>query len=1041
MKFLAKLSVENSLIVNVFSIFIAIAGIVSLFQMHREAFPSIDMDIVVVQTLYPNSTPIEVEKLITIPIEKELRAIDDIKEIRSVSAEGLSRISIELEEDLDNKIQVLNDIQRAVDQAEDLPKDLPDKPFVSEMKTKNTPVIDVALSGKMPEMKLRQQAKALENRIEQIPDYARMGKNGYREHEIWVEVKPETLAEHHLSLTEIMSALASQNKTLPGGKFYDDKTEYVLRTTGEFENAADVGRTVVRASTMGNWITVADVAKVTDALQDESIINKTLGTRSINLTIIKKEKGDSIDLVNQIKIAVEEFKKTAPPELNITLVNDLSFFIKRRLNVLVNNGVIGLILVAISLFVFLSPGTAIGACIGIPTALFSAFFLMNIFDISINLLSLFGMIMVLGMLVDEDIIVSENIYRHLEKGLSPKEAAIKGSSEVNRAVFATVLTTIVAFIPLYYMEGMTGKFTRHIPTVVILTLLASLVEAILVLPSHVADITEQMQKRFAGRMNKHHGHRLFDKIQSTYERTIRHCIRFRYRYTALLLSGFAGTMVFAFLKMQFILFPSKGIEIFFIQAEVPQGHSIYETEAKLAEIEAIVARLPKTELDVYATQVGFIQREPNDQKQTRAINTGQIAVYLTPENDRERTSEDIMDALRPQVEKLNGFESIHFEKFRHGPPVGEPVEIKIIGDDFKVLQHLAAEYKKALKTIPGVVDIDDDHEANIDEKRVVVDPTLAAQAGLTVESVAFAVRQAFEGIPATKIKTPEEEIKIITKYPESYRHDTQSLKSLRIPNAQGRLIPLHTVAKVQNTKGLLSINHIDGLRTITVTASIKEDITSAMQVNQILLKKHAHIADSEPGYVVQFKGEFEKTQESLRNLKMAFGVACGLILIILIASFRSLIQPLVILVTIPFSLIGVIIAFHLHGEVLSFMAVLGMIALTGIVVDGGIIMIDFINHNLAEGMDPIEAVVNGAKTRLRSVFLTTLTTTLGVMPSTYGFGGSDPFIVPMALTMNYGILFSVVLTLIYIPLFQIIVWDIKKFMKRTPLRTPNYQSI
>lgn len=1029
MKNLAKFSVENSLIVNVFSVFMVIAGIISLFHMHREAFPSIDMDIVVVQTLYPNATPVEVEKLITIPIEKELRGIDDIKEIRSVSAEGISRITIELEEGLNRKIQVINDIQRAVDQAEDLPNDLPDKPLVTEMKTKNTPVIEVSLSGDMPEMELRQHAKALENRIEQLPDYSRMGKNGYREHEIWVEVGPETLLQNHISLTEIMVALAKQNQTLPGGKFYENKTEFILRTTGAFENARSVESTVIRASVLGNWISVGDIAKVSDALEEESVINKTLGTRSINLTVIKKEKGDSIKLVRDIKNIVGEFKKTTPSNLKVNYINDMSFFIKRRLNVLINNGTLGLVFVTVSLFLFLSLGTALGACIGIPTALCTTFAIMNLFGISINLLSLFGMIMVLGMLVDEDIVVSENIYRYLEKGMEPREAAIKGATEVGRSVFATVLTTIVAFLPLYFMEGMTGKFTRHIPTVVIITLTASLLEAIFVLPSHISDITMKMQKHFARRQQKRHTHVFFDKVLALYENILRHTIRRRYRYTGLLMLLFMGSIILAITKMQFILFPARGIEIFFIQAEVPQGNSLYDTEIKMRKIEKIVAQLPAEELDTYVTQVGFIQREVNDQKTTRATNIGQVAVYLKPESGRERISEEVMESLRPTISKLPGFTSIRFEKFRHGPPVGEPVEIKIIGDDFTVLNTIGAAYKKALASIDGITDIDDNYDANVDEKRIIVDPALAAQAGLNVETIAFTVRQAFEGIPATTIRTPEEEIEVLVKFPHNYRHDQGALNHLLIPNARGQLIPLSRVARIENTKGILAIHHVDGLRALTVTANVNEEITSAVAVNHRLTTKFAHIADSEPDYVVQFKGEFEKTQESLYNLKMAFSLALGLILIILIATFRSLVQPLIIMVTIPFSIIGVILAFKLHGEVLSFMAVLGMIGLTGIVVDGAILMIDFINHRIAEGGDPLEAIIEGAKTRLRPVFLTTLTTVLGVLPSTYGFGGSDPFIIPMAMAMNYGIIFSTFLTLIYIPIFLVMLWDIRRILR------------
>ena len=1036
MKFLAKFSVKNSLIVNVLSVFIVIAGIVSIFQMHREAFPSIDLDHVTIVTVYPAATPVEIEKLITIPIEKELKEIDEIEELTSISAEGISRIMIDLEEGIKNKIQVITDIQRAADRAEGLPEDLPEKPIVTEHKTKNSPVIEISLSGDMSEKELRALAKDLEKQLETLPDVSQITKDGYRESEIWVEITPESVQKNHISFREITEALQRQNQTIPGGRFYDQNREFILRTVSEFQTAEDVKHTVVRASAVGNWITIEDIAKVTDTFEEENIIQKTLGTRSINLVIVKREKGDAIRLADQAKSLVEDFKKRAPETLDVSYINDMSFFIKRRLNVLKNNGAIGLILVAVSLFAFLSLSTALGACLGLPIALLFSFTLMNIFGISINLISLFALIMVLGMLVDEDIVISENIHRHIEKGLSPEEAAITGSNEVNSAVIATVLTTIAAFIPLFFMGGTMGKFSRIIPIVVILTLIASLMEALFILPSHISDLSHVIKKRFGKRKIKRKAQKFFDKLLVRYDKILRHTIQHRYLYSGGLLFVFLASLFLAIHSMDFVLFPSRGVEIFFVRGETNPGDSLEVTAQKFKAIEKVIAKLPKEELDTYTTEIGIMQRDSNDPQTDVGSSLGQIVIYLTPEPDRDRNTQEIIASLREQTKTITGFQKLRFDMFRHGPPVGAPVEIQIRGDKFEILKDIADQYKKTLATIPGVIDIDDDFDDGKAEKHIVIDPIKAAQTGLTVGDIAKTVRDAFDGIEATQIITPEEEIDIVAKFPIAYRNDWQALETLLVANDQGRLIPLNQVASLKDTKGLHVIKHIDNLRAITVTANVDENITTSVAVNQTLKEKFSHLTPHK-GYVVRFGGEIKDTQESLHNLFIAFTLSAFLIILILITMFRSLVQPLVVMVTIPFSIIGVILAFKIHGMSLSFMAILGLIGLTGIVVDGAIIMIDFINRYIAEGMDQIEAIIEGSKIRFRAVVLITLTTVVGVLPAAYGLGGSDPFIIPMALALNYGILFSTFLTLIYIPIFLVILVDIRKQLKSL-LRLQNH---
>lgn len=1043
MKFLAKFSVENSLIVNVFSFFFIIAGIASLMKLNREAFPNINFDKVTINTAYPGSTPQEVEKLITIPIETELKQVDDIEQITSVSAEGISVITITIEEDADNKDRVVNEIQRAVDRVEDLPSDLPDRPLVTEIKTKDRPVLDIAVSGKMSEFELRKHALALEKKFLDLKDTSKVSRVGYRDHEIWVTIDPKKIQNHHISLQEVITALDNQNKSIPGGKFYDKNKEFILRTSGEFETAKDVSKTIVRASTFGNSIQLSEIANVKDAFEEEDIINKTFGTRSISLTVIKKEKGDAIRLADQVKELIKDYKKIAPENLRIDVLNDWSFFIRRRLNILINNGIIGLTMVMISLFFFLSSGTALGACIGIPTALMLTFSLMGITDISINLISLFGLIMVLGMLVDEDIVISENIHRHFEEGETSEEAAIKGAQEVAKPVVATVLTTIAAFIPIYFMGGILGKFIQNIPTVIILTLSASLLEALIILPSHVFELNKKMKAAKLRNNNQKHFflfvpliilkqkfNKGFNKTLKLYEKSLHKVLKYRYLLVVGLIFSVIGTLFIFKNFMHYRQFPNPDIERVYIRTEGNIGDPLELTEKNIRSIEKIVAKLPKEELESYTTQIGILQKRQGDPFTNRAPHMAQVHLKLTPKESRTRDYNTIIADLRKQVKDLHLFKKVTFEKFAHGPPSGKPVDIRVVGDNFNILQKISKLVQKKLETYEGLTDIENDYELGKNEKHIVVNPIKAAQADLSVYSIATSVRQAFEGYAATKIRTSEEEIDIVVRYPLQYRSNHKVLEDLLIPNGKGNLIPLSSVAHLENRKGVHAIKHLDGTRSISVTANLDETITSPLAVVEQIKPFLKGIEKKYPTYKFKFEGEYKETQESKENLIIAFGLSALLILIILISIFQSLTKPFIVMLTIPLSIIGVIIAFFLHGKDLSFMAILGFVGLTGIAVDNAIIMIDFINKYLKEGREFKDAVISGSVIRFRPVVLTSVTTILGVVPASYGIGGKDPFIEPMALALNYGIFFSTILTLFYLPVFLAIWEDIKIFFSK-----------
>jgi multidrug efflux pump subunit AcrB len=1023
---LPKFSVNQSLFVNLISVIIIIVGAVVLFGMNREVFPNVNFDMVSVTTVYPGANPLDVEKLITVPIEKELKEVDGIKEINSSSADSTSLIILKIDPDEPDKPKVVRDIESAVDRVQGLPSEIDEDPVVVEVTTKQYAIIEVSLTGDMSEAKLRQYADALEDEIEDVKGVARAKKSGYRDREIQVNVLPEKLREYYVSMDEIEEALASRNVSVPAGEINTDTVEYSIRTTGEFATVEEVGNVIIRANDSGNWLRINDVATVKDTFKDEDVIYKTWGVRSINLVILKKESGDALNVVDEVKRRCEEYKKNCPDDLKIAYVNDYSFFARRRLNVLGNNAWFSLILVIVAMLIFLQRRVAIVAIIGIPIAFFTTFIFMDMLGITINLVSMFGLIIVLGMLVDDGIIVAENVYRHMEDGMAPREAAVKGTEEVMGAVVAAVLTTVAAFSPLLFMSGIIGQFIRNIPIVLILALLASLAEALIILPSHLADFVKMKCDANGKPVRTSKDKPWFKALVKGYTVVVTAAVRRKYRVLAIFTLILLSCIFLATNVMKFVLFPSSGINYFFIRGEAPIGTPLERTNELIASYEAAVLELPPEELESFVTSVGNIAEDRHDPFSGQASNFVQITVYLTPEQDRKRGVEEIISALREKTKDMTGFTDLRFDKPESGPPVGKPVEVKIRGEQFEILDEIAEEYMDYMKTIDGTEGVTWDHKPGKEEIRVVVDHDMATRAGLTIGQIAKTVRGVFEGNIATRIKPvkAEEETDVTVMFPRDRAGDISVFEDILIRNKYGNLIALGKVAKIEKVPGTTTIHHLDGKRVVTASSNVDTDKITSMEINGRLAKKFKDISKKYLGYSVKYGGEQEEAMDSLTSLLKAFLYAFLIIYLILSSFFRSLVQPLIVMLAIPFGLIGVILAFVAHGVPFSFFAILGIVGLNGIVVNDSIVFVSFINKLRASGMDLRHSIIRAGQLRLRPVLLTTITTCGGLSTVAYGIGGKDPFLVPMALAICWGIVFATVLTLIVIPCIYSIVDDL-----------------
>lgn len=1029
MKKLITYFANQSLIVNILSVGLLIAGLIFITSARREAFPNIDFDWVKVTAVYPGATAEDVEKHVTLLIEDELREIDGIEALNSRSLESLSYITIKLDPDLDNKDKTISDITNAIDRIDDFPEDAED-PLVVELNMHQQPVLNISVLNKngiendRDEFELRRHAKILEDRLLNINGVARIVRTGYREREMIVEADPDLLDKYHVAMNDITMALSKKNLNFPGGIVNDGNEEVLIRTIGEVESARDISNVLIRANDMGNWVRVSDVARVKDTFEEEEVINKAVGYKAVTLTVLKKESADIIELVEKVEKEIARFQRNLPENYDIVKTDDLSYHVKKRLNVLTNNGIIGFSLVVIVLFITLGWRIAFVTALGLPLAFSGTFIWMGCNNITINLMSMFGLIMVLGMLVDDAIIVAENIYRHIEEGTGLKDAVINGTFEVVTPVAGTILTTIAAFAPLMFMSGIMGKFIWTLPAVVSVALAASWVESMFILPSHVKDV-EGGSNGAVSRVKE----RRWDPLRfwrEKYYGVLRVILKLRYAVLFLIFVLLIGSMVFAKNHVKFILFPGGGIEAFIVKAEAPPGTTIEQMSDKLSDIERVIYNLPPGELKNFISSAGIIQEEPNDPFKKIGSRYGMVKVYLTPDEDRDRRADEITDAVRQECGDMKGFEKLEFKLIRHGPPVGRPVSVLVKGEKFEVLKEIAAKYKEYLSGIEGLKDIKDNFEENKRELRIYVDEKIAAQTGISVFDIASTVRACYEGTVATSIKRSEEEIDIRVIFPEKHRDNLNSLKKIKIANRRGNLIPLSSVADFEKSSGISVITRKDWKRGISVTAEIdehaRENVTS-VAVNTQMMEDFADIEERYPGYTVDYEGEFKDSQESVENLSNSFLIALLIIYFILVSLFRSLLHPFVIITVIPFTFIGIIWTFYFHGLPLSFLSMMGVVGLTGVVINDSIVYVDFINKERKRGNVMNDAILKAGVTRLRPIFLTTITTFFGLIPTAYGIGGNDTFLKPMALSMSWGLIFGTMITLFVTPVVYYIFSD------------------
>ncbi len=1013
------------------------AGALSVLTIRKDLFPKVDFEITVITAVFPGASPDQVEKLIVNPLEQALREVDGLKKVQSQALDSRAVVTVTLDPDARDPEKTNDDIQRAVDQLDDYPVDA-EKPVVVALESGQTPVVELAVtSAAIPELELRDAAKFIADELSKVPGVAKVTKDGWRRQEFKILVDQEKLTRDHISLSSVVERIRAQNVQLPAGELQlPSGREMSVKTDGEFRSIDDILRTSLRTNFEGFGVKVSDVANVEKGMEKPSILFRTNGTAAFKLTIIKKEQADALKTVAAVRSAMDQIKLNLKPGIEAALINDFTFYLKNRLATLSGNMIMGIFLVCLVLALFLPFRVALVVAIGIPFSMFLAIMTIQYYGYSLNLISLIGLIIVSGMLVDDTIIVTENIFRRLENGEPMQDAIVEGASEMVAPVTASVLTTVAAFGPMLFMTGIFGKFVFEIPLLVILPLIYSLIEAFIMAPGHMLTIVggsvmKHVEKRNLN-ANTERAH-WYDRLLPKYRALIALTVRRRY----VVLATFVGLLIMTGVltsQMRFILFPPEGIYTFFIRVDAQPGASLNEMSSLLAQVEPEIKKLPPSELVDYTSMVGIQQEDPSDPLTKRASHYGQILVNLTPEGDRKRTVDMIVNELRERIKPPPGATKLTFSIAQGGPPQGRPISINIFGEDFTTLRNIANSVKETMKTVPGIQDIEDSEVIGKKEVTVRPIPNLVSQAGLSNSEIATTIRAAFAGIVASSSRTLDEEIDIRVQLKPPQKDSDQQLKDLKVGNLQGNLIPLAKIAEFHEADSRLIIQHEKYKRILNVSASVDLDKTTAIAATKVLQEKLKGALKDHPTYEISYAGENEDTAESMKSLLRAFAVAALLIFMILVLTFQSFLQPILVLIAIPLGFIGVVFALILHGKPFSFMSMLGIIALAGVIVNNAIVYIDFFNTRIRQGLELEAALVDAASTRLRPIILTSLTTVLGLFPTAYGLGGSDGFVATLALALGWGLLFGSILTVIVFPAILRIVADIQSYGSNVALR-------
>ena len=1037
---------RNGVAANLLMVFIVVWGLFALTGIPIEVFPSMETQSISVAVPYLGAAPEEVEQGVCLRIEEAVQDLEGIGKIRSTAAEGSAIVVIELESDADTR-KVLDQVKSRIDAITTFP-DETEKPIVQEALIRRR-VITVAIYGDVEERALKAVAEQVREGLSELPDITQVELDAVRPYEISIEVSEDTLRQYGLTFDEVVLAVRRSSLDLPGGAVRAREGEILLRTKGQAYRGAEYRGIVLRARPDGSRLLLGDIADVTDGFAETDVTSRFDGQPVALVQIYRVGDQSALRIAGQVKDFVAQRQPALPPGLQMTTWLDDTVPLQDRLRVLLQSGRLGLLLVFLVLALFLKLRLALWVSVGIGVSFMGALALLPLLDVSINIMSLFAFILVLGIVVDDAIVVGENIYRHFEMGKRGMRAAVDGARQVATPVTFSILTTLAAFSPLIYsVEGPSGAIARTIPLVVIGCLVFSLIESMLVLPNHLSHLSHRREDRVRHgisrgwyRFQGFFSNRMKWAIDSGYRPLIKRAIEFRYATLAAGLAVLVITAAYVFSGwMKFEFFPDVEADNAVVLLTMPQGTPAGTTLAAVRGIEAAAFEL-EGELqreghgDVFRHVMATVGSQPyaalqaasgptaGFQVTVAAPHEGEVNIELQSSRGRTIRATEIVRRWREKVGRVP--DAVRVDYTASLVSFGAPIDVQLTGTSLAQLRAAAEEIKVRLNDYPGVFDISDSFRAGKREIRLEIEPRAEAL-GLSLEALGRQVRQGFYGAEAQRIQRGRDDVRVMVRYPVEERETLASLEDMRIRTPAGAEVPFSFAGRADFGRGFATIQRIDRRRALNITADVDPGVATA---NEIVADLEANVLPGVlagyPGIAFSFAGEQEEQLQTFQGLFRALAMALIVIYALLAIPFRSYLQPMIVMSAIPFGLIGAVIGHRLIGLNFTMLSLLGLIALTGVVVNDSLVMVDFINRRLAVGMPVHDAIRDAGAARFRPIVLTSLTTFVGLLPLLLERSFQAQFLVPMAVSLAFGVLFATAITLLLVPSLYAILNDLR----------------
>jgi multidrug efflux pump subunit AcrB len=996
--------------------------------------PDVTFDRVRIAATYPGATAEEVEHFVTRPIEDEVRGIDGVYRIFSTSSQGSTVVIVEIEQQYPNKEEVITEIRNAVLDV-DLPDDVRDKPNVRVFKTAKMAIIDVALIHTgyhlldVPgRIQLQQYAHALENQLIAIPQVNSADMTSYLQEEIQIKVDPDKLVEYDIPFSQVMSEVRDNHVRQPAGNI-EDQNEPKVTLSAQLDSVDKLNSLIIQAGFEGKAISLSDIAQVERGFYREKEIIKVNGHEAVLFNVVKNASYGILDSINAVTRVIDRYQNQhlKGTSVQIILIDDESMDLRNRLLIILTNGAMGFALILITLFLFLNKRSGLWVGLGIPFTMGFSLIAAHMIGYSINNITLAAVIIVMGMVVDDAIVVAENISRMRAQGVDSKDAAIKGTAQVFFPILGSIVTTCIAFVPLFFFAGRFGRLVYFIPPIIFFMLGASLFESLVILPGHMHfeipkfRIFKNGTKQMASASKAH----WFDKVEDQYGQFLCRILPFKYVIFVVFFILLAGSVLIVQHKMRYEMFPNEETREISILGETDPKTGRFQTADIAKKVEEIV--LPFVGDQVVAVRTDIARSRRGGAVEENKFRT---LIEIVPVEKRLESADELIALWEKDIRQIEELTKITIQKSRWGQASGSPIEVLVQENDDVLREGASNRLAEMMRGHPALINVDIERPIRIPEYKIDLQRERVKRLGISARDIAATFRSALQGSVLYEIPRGDETVDVRLTIIDEAKSDIEKILDIPVENMQNYLVPLRNIVLVEKTETPNSIAREDRKRTTTVFADIKPgskmtplDIAADLE-DDIFYR----VLEEQPTTVLSFTGEVKDTRESGGDFKNAIILVCFLIFMVLAVLFNSLSRPLIIMLAIPFGLVGVVLAFVLHGKfVFGFFAAIGVLGLAGVVINDSIVMVSKLDQEFKgfKGRIKNSQIAAIAQTRLRAVVLTTLTTVVGVLPTAYGWVGYDAMLAEMMLALAWGLCFGTAITLILIPCIYSFMQDLR----------------